>query len=330
MNDNSRKTTRHIREVVLALAVLLVPFPGLANDKAAAKKHFEAGLALQKKDNFTGAAVEYERSVELYATSGGLYNLANTLKALHRYGEALKAFHRLKSEFASSLDPEMSADVRKEIAQINRSVARLSIRVDRPGAVVKIDGEEHGRSPELEQAVLAPGTHNITVALKGYQTIEHTVALEAQATVELDFGLVEITKKTTEPLLSADNETKQPDKKPILGALGWMCVGVGAAAMAGGVVTGVMAKKKQGELDDICDGFACRDSSFVDIQNSRDKLALTTDILLPVGGVLAATGLVLVIIARTRGKERPAGESAARLTPWMAPGAAGFSYTKSF
>jgi len=339
MTEKKEKSSRpDLCAAIVTVLLLFVAFPAFADDKAEARKHFEAGLALQKKERYQEAAAEYEESVKLYVTRGGLYNWANTLKALQRFRESLEVFARLKKEYGARLDGEMAADVEKEIAAINRLAARLSIRVDQLGALVRVDGKDLGRSPDLEEAIVPPGRHTVNVELDGFEPASQTVTLVAGSTQSVVFRLRPVGDRGRAPESSdvvpgpdmAATDEAAPGRKKLLSTLGFALTGVGVALLAGGVVTGVMAQKKQNELDDMCDGFACPDNRYVGVQDSRNQLALTTDILLPTGGVLAATGVVLVIIASTRREQGPAGESVVRCAPWIGTGVAGVSYSRTF
>ena len=58
---------------------------------------------------------------------------------------------------------------------------------------------------------------------------------------------------------------------------------------------------------------------------ARDTLALTTDILLPVGGILALTGVIMLIVNSKRNTEQ-----AAALEPTLGPHMAGVSLKGRF
>ena len=78
------KMVRILFIAAVAGGIFFAARPTMAQDKAEAEKHFKAGLTLQKADDFDAAAAAFEKSISLYATKGGLYNLANCYRALHR------------------------------------------------------------------------------------------------------------------------------------------------------------------------------------------------------------------------------------------------------
>ncbi|MBW2276258.1 MAG: PEGA domain-containing protein [Deltaproteobacteria bacterium] len=146
-------------------------------DKQQAQKHFQAGTELMKVEDFKGALAEFEKSVALYPTKNGLFNLGNCLKALHRYGDALETFERLEREFGKKLNAEMRAALERHIDDLRAVIARIEIRVDRAGATVRLDGEELGKSPLGDSVVVGPGEHSLEVSLGGYESMEREVTI---------------------------------------------------------------------------------------------------------------------------------------------------------
>jgi hypothetical protein len=104
---------------------------------------------------------------------------------------------------------------------------------------------------------------------------------------------------------------------------GWIGVGVGAAALIGGTVTGGMTLSKSDELDEKCDKDTLCPTKYKDLQDQAKTLALATNILIPVGGVLAATGVVLLILGRPSKEKSLNGEARMTLLPEVGPGRMG-------
>ncbi len=188
-----------LRQIAMALGavIFLYTTTTFADEKAEAKKHFQAGVALQKTDDFAGAAAEFELSLKLYATKGGLFNLAYCYKALHRYSDALDSFRRLLVEHAGKLAPEMKAAAEQQIEEINALVARVKIDVNMDDAEIRIDDQPAGRSPLSEPLLLGPGEHEITVELDGYEAIKQTVNTTAGKELNEKFHLVEVKVELT-------------------------------------------------------------------------------------------------------------------------------------
>jgi tetratricopeptide (TPR) repeat protein len=135
MKSNSEKRFILFIAAVFYMCMTVVAVPAQGDDKTGAKKHFDAGLSLLEAEDFAGAAAEFDASVKLFPTKNGLFNLANCLKALHQYDEALAQVARLKELFANNLDAELKAVVANLEAEIRAVVAELTIQVD-PGLTI--------------------------------------------------------------------------------------------------------------------------------------------------------------------------------------------------
>lgn len=88
--------------------------------------------------------------------------------------------------------------------------------------------------------------------------------------------------------------TEQEARRPRRSIVPFLLVGSGGALLATSLVTGLVAKGKDSELDDECaqGGALCPESRRDDAKRTY-ALALTTDILWTTGAALAVTGLVL-------------------------------------
>src|SRR5437016_7333581 len=76
---------------------LLPPPLGATSEKQAieeARQHFQKGIALYNDGNFEGALAEFETANGLRASTGVLYNIGLTQKALFRYKDAIDCFQR--------------------------------------------------------------------------------------------------------------------------------------------------------------------------------------------------------------------------------------------
>lgn len=81
----------------------------------------------------------------------------------------------------------------------------------------------------------------------------------------------------------------------------WAVMGVGGAMLVGGAITGGVAMGERGSLDAQCPAQLCpADYDLAGRQSTIQSLAITTDVLLIGGGVIAVTGLVLGIVLGPR------------------------------
>jgi tetratricopeptide (TPR) repeat protein len=89
----------------------------------------------------------------------------------------------------------------------------------------------------------------------------------------------------------------------------WIVGGVGVAALAGALGTGIASQLDYNSLGSSCTANQCDPSKAADLDRGK-QLALATDILWPVGAAAVATAVVLFVV---EGRHAPAKH--ARLTP---------------
>ncbi len=154
-----------------------------------------------------------------------------------------------------------------------------------PGADVFIDGKRVGMSAEfIENAqplTLLAGNYIVSVRKEGYER-EDAVKVEVkggeQAHINIDLTVAIDTDKMQDTLKYA----------------GWATFGVGVAGLIAGGALGIVTKTKNDEMNDkISKG---ESSGISDLNDKGDKYALSTNILLGVGGVATVAGIALICV----------------------------------
>jgi hypothetical protein len=307
--------------------VLLAAGNAAADEKAEAKRHFEAGLALAEAEDFPAAAVEFESSVALFPTKMGLFNLANCYKALHRYAEALDTIVRLKNSFAGKL----GADLEREVIDFERSVTalvgRLEVKVEPAGAAVLVDGKSVGAAPLAEPLLLGPGDHEVKVELKGYRPETRKVRVTSRGRESI---LVELVPAATEPGAAVEvPETGGGDERAPAdegGKLGPGALITAVALTVGFGVTTIALGVKAGDKAE-----EAKDAHDQAMMDGAEKLQTSGRVMLGLTGAALVATVVLVFFtdfgggadealppALSRG-ERAAGKAAAVERPVAAP-----------
>ncbi len=159
---------------------LLLSRPALATApvSAEAQAHFNAGVSvLQDPDGarYEEAYLEFKAA---YADSPSwkiLGNLGITALKLERDGEAIEAFRKYLAEGGSDLDPEEQAQVKRDLATLEASSARVVLELPQGAAVLDerfpatgaaIRNSYRAAAGKLEIGV-RPGRHRFTATLHG-------------------------------------------------------------------------------------------------------------------------------------------------------------------
>lgn len=217
----------------LALLLLLLPItlggaPALAQDASTdeARGAFAAGQAAYTAGRFAEALGYFERAYELTREPDLLYNIATVHDRLRHDAQALDAYRRY-------LEARPDADDR---ANIEARVRVLEGAIERESAAPP---PEHVALPEPEpepepQREPRPGAQASDagpgpwiVAIAGGVLLAGGVALLVATQLDLD--------AVASGTRWSDIEEAY-DRVPILSATGWSLLGVGAAALAGGLV----------------------------------------------------------------------------------------------
>lgn len=273
-----------------AVVFFLVSAPAYTlSDKQKAKKHFLTGKAFVEEGAYEAAVVELEASYELNPVSIVLYNLGLCHDQLHRYAEAFKYYQRFLDESEGKYQ-KIRKKVSVRIEAINGFIGSLELNVNMKGAEVIIDDKLAGHTP-LEAMLLESGEHDIAVRKTGYLTVEKKFTVISGETTQLMFDLeaAVVTVKQKEEKDPVEPVKKKEKKKKLSPAAFAVFAGLTGAAALSLTVTGALALKKNNEVK----GMYEDESGLQSIRDERDRLALSTDVLIGVAAASAVTTLVL-------------------------------------
>lgn len=294
---------RMITFLLLTMAISSVTTAGAPNDeadKAVAEEKFRTGLTHAKAGRYEQAQVYFEESIALYPSQSAMFNLANTLKMRNQFVEALEIFKKLKTQYAGRINKEIKAATDNHIDELEKMVSTLQIQADQGVTEIHIDGEKVSLSNE-NTVLLNPGVYDLDVTLDGYAPHHRKVTLKG--------GMVRIESFSMTPLEETKTVLKDESQRKTIETMksertltsprkyiGIGMTGLGGAVMVAGAVTGGLALKNSNQLSDNCpDKNACSISER-DLETRARLLATTTNVLLPIGGILLTTGVVFLII----------------------------------
>jgi len=309
------RLARLSRIVALSFSLLALTSFARADDKDEAAKHFRAGVALQKGEDFNGAIAAFQVSLRLYPSRAALFNLANCLRAVHRYDEAIEAHEKLLRDYGSELDEPMRSAAQTQLQELHNLAGSLDVQVDPPDAEIWLDGRQLGRAPLPRPVFVSPGEHDLQLRREGYEPASVRVEVQSRAQVSRQIHL-ERSKTSPPPAppapVSATAPSPPQPPAPTLSApssmhttTGWITAATGAACLAGATVTGIWALRLDADLNDACEGGHCPVARSRDVDR-LDTLTTTTNVLTGVGVALTAAGVTMVLVDRGRAQERPA------------------------
>jgi hypothetical protein len=326
---------------VVSIVLLGAPVAG-AED---ATSLFNDGRAAAKSGNYLVARQKFEAAFKLDPAPGTLLNLADCDEHLGHILEAVKSYRLAAAAFPAK-DPRRPYAVKK-VAETEKKIAHLSLSLpaDLPAdATVVRDGAVLPRATAADSVEVDPGPHEAKIVAPGHKEAPATVVLgEGESkTLSLALGPAEVAVSTTvEPPKNVYGDVRSPpgnfQKTAAYGA-----IGVGAAGIVLGAVTGVVALSsastyKEGKDSGDCvvpaGGTAarCASSRYVDAYNRAGTFATVSTIAWIAGAVVGAGGVVLLVTAPRGDAPSKTGSSRTLgVTPVVGPGLAGASFSGSF
>lgn len=184
---------RSARRIALAVSITLVVPPVLtamprtawaqANKSIReslpleARGHWDAGVALAKRENWDGARTSFKAAYDLSKNPRVLFNIGVAEKELKRYAAALELFKRELTEGQGQLSPSEESDVKAAIAGLERLVAQLTIDVSEKDADVFIDNDKIDNSKLPGPITVQLGERRIRAVKPGFAEAVESIQL---------------------------------------------------------------------------------------------------------------------------------------------------------
>ncbi len=292
---------RMLRHLLLSLLVFVVAptmawaQPSQADKTTARALAMDAQKALEAGD-FDIAADKFKRADDLYHAPTLSLGLARAYVGLEKYVEAMETYNRLIREplasGASDTFKKAVEDAKTEIEGLDAKIAWATIVVTGPAEpTVTLDGEPLAVASLGVKRALNPGDHELVAEGAGYRQGSKSFSIATGETSEIS---LELDADPDAPAAGGDDIAEEGSILPILG---WTAIAVGGAGLILGAVTGGLALGKHGDLTDACDDDSVCDPALQSDLDSFHTLGTISTIGFIAGGVLAATGVVLLIAA---------------------------------
>lgn len=335
----------------LFVAISSAAVPAAAQEKISeeAKLYFKNGVELIQATppNYQDAYYQFKLAYEKSHSWKVLGNLGLCALKLERDGEALDAYNEYLKSGGKEIDPEERAALERDTLLISGNSAILNLTSAAPDADL-IDTRAGSSVPpqtyKFQNGVLAlrlrAGTHTLTASSSDGRQEKWEVVLTPGKSVDHRFAFAAPQAAPVAAPVAPAAQPAQPTSLPPpvsddggkfpLRTVGFVTAGVGAAALVGGVVTGLLAKSAETEAKDACNGSVCPTSAESDF-DSAASLATMSNVFFIGGGVLAAAGVGMIVFGGDSSAEAPRSATrGVRLTPVLGAREAGLFATGRF
>jgi len=319
--------SKRLRAVVILSASMLAASPSyaLAADAAsetngvaaeqrrsAAKARYEEGVEAYKDQRYADAVRLFLEADALSPSAALSYNIARAYEKLADDAQTLRWYRnylRLNPQAANAT--EVQGYVRSLSAKLaKQGIQQLTVVTSPAGATVAIDGTALGVSPLTVE--LRPGRHSAQVSLRGFSDVNGNFELPEATPLDLT-----VTLKPGVASTPQNTETSRESARRF-GIAPYITLGAAAACLGSAGIFEALrrsaqssARSEQVQVDYEHD---------IDDMNSRQT---TARVLLGVGGVLAVTGVTLLVLNTPLTPESHARVAAV-------PGGATFTLERSF
>jgi hypothetical protein len=325
--------------VALTLAMASPSF-AQQSDAAIATELFNAGRDAMWVGDFAAACPKLTESARLDPKVGTLAKLAECEEKLGHLATARGRWQQALN-LARSTSDERAPLVETELARIDRIVPKLSLALSGaapPGLTVRVDDVDLGPGSLGVPLPVDPGKHTVAASAPGKKAWSLVVEtrsdgavvpvaipdLAPQETPATPTAAPAATSALPPTALPASEEKPASSSSSPLRLIGLATAGAGLVAIGVGTAFGVVAKSKLDSSNQPggCGGPSgndCPGSSYKTRNDARSAGNLSTAFFV-VGGVLAAGGVTLWLVAPRRDAPRSARIHAA---PSLGPGFAG-------
>lgn len=301
----------HRRLFVIAAVVVTAPSAALAaapeenTAQARAAKHFEAGRQHVRADRCDLAILEFRESLAASSSVGAWLNLGECQEVLGRLEDAYDAF-RSAQALAAELRDERLAVARASAERVESKALRVVVRPtsSAEGTSILLDGAPV--APNRWQALLVRPDVTHRIVVRDATGIVFTKEFAGRAGEKIDVDLAPSVQLPVASVHEAPHGTG-------LRTAGYVTMGVGAAALVGGVVFGALTLSARSDVadavrahplcrgnypDEVCDPSARADLN--PLVDRADGRATAANVLCAVGVGAIVTGIVLVALAPSK------------------------------
>jgi hypothetical protein len=313
------KLGAHTLLLGLPLLATLLSAPASAQNVAAADALFQKGMEEMEKKNYKVACPSFRESYKLDPVPGALHALASchmeageVASAVVRFDEYLRVVETLPPA-QKAKHAVRAKDAKAHRAALAPQVPELTLVLPAeapPGTRVIQDSVELSAISLGLELPIDPGEHMVTTQAPGGPVKEHRFTIEKGEKKRLELTLAEPERANPAPPSKA-SETRQVEaasrpgprsgeERPGgpgdgAGTSGYrigafVAGGIGAAALVGGIVAGVIVLGKKGTIDESCIGTKCNPESIIAAREAAEG-AQVPGVISTVGFVIGGAGL---------------------------------------
>lgn len=235
------------------------------NDVEVAKRAFEDGVSLEKKNDYAGALAKFRESAQIKATLGNRFHIAYCLEMLGQLAAALNEYEGVDKTAREQNKPELIEATRVRLEPLRPRVPQVAFRVMPPppkegiaGMEVLVDGKAVATLDKGQR--VDPGDHVVTAHAPDHESFTKKINVTEGASITVDVLLPARAQPAPQNAPSGPNNNavgsasaSTPDTTPARSHTLAIATTAGAVALtAVGIVTFVLAGSAQSDAEASC------------------------------------------------------------------------------
>jgi hypothetical protein len=299
--------------LLFALAGSMAPGVALAQasdaDRATARALASKGYEAQKRGDYAVAVDDFERADTLVHAPTLQLGLARARAGLGKLVEAQETYRRIIREGVDAGAPAAFAkaveDARREVTDLAPRLAWVTIDVRGPSTPsVVLDGTLVPTAALGVKRACNPGQHTLKASAEGFAPAERIFAVDegGDQAVSLSLKVLPASTAPDQATIEAAPSLPEPGTRPSSESpptpfgtkVGIAALGVGAAGLFAGGVTGVLVLSRHASLSHICPNGHCSPGESHDLA-AYHTLANVSTASTVAGACAAVTGIALLI-----------------------------------
>jgi hypothetical protein len=253
--------------------------PGAPAASATVKQLYDEGFGAAKRGQWVQAYPLLARAWETERRWQVARLLGQAEVELGKYRDAAEhlTFFLRETRDNAQVGAGERASTEQLLVRAGAHVGALTIVVEPLGAEVLVDGVRVGTAPLADPVYVQPGKRSVEVRHQGYPHAGDSYRVDAGQTARVELRMA---------------RTVIPAGPVLPGAI---VLGVGGAGLLAGAITGGLTLRKASDLKSKCTGVVCP-TSVQGEARSVTTLGNVSNAMFIAGGVLAATGAVLLVV----------------------------------
>lgn len=154
-----------------------------------ARAEYEAGKILYADGDFVSAAMKFQRAYDEAKDPRLLWNIAAAEKNLRHYARVYVLVERYLVEAQPRLSSEDRAEAETLLATVKGFIGEVTIRVDSPGASIRVDDQLLGVSPLPGSVKLEMGERKFVVQKAGFEDFVATREIAGGTALQIEVAL---------------------------------------------------------------------------------------------------------------------------------------------